>query len=224
MGDELGKCSWWKWMFDILTARNVLFCVQIYQRKAAQLTDINCETYTVIFSYSWTMLWSTCSIENLDWNGSVEFTLEALLKLLSVPKSLQGWLKTNKRLWKHCLVCYTKIPKNTGILFSKIPVSVFEFNPGIPVFSGIPQGPAGNLKPSVGTCYEFTASFKSRKDNMQTGCCIIGVVFIFWYQPGPPTFPVHYMFEVVEFYRRWSLVPMDVSNLTEPATDGWCPI
>ena len=141
LGDELDKCSWWKWMFDILTAPNVLFCVQIYQRKAAQLTDINCETYTVIFSYSWTMLWSTCSIENLDWNGFVEFTLEALLKLLSVPKSLQGWLKTNKRLWKHCLVCYTKIPKNTGILFSKIPVSVFEFNPGIPVFSGIPQGP-----------------------------------------------------------------------------------
>ena len=141
LGDELGKCSWWKWMFDILTAPNVLFCVQIYQRKAAQLTDINCETYTVIFSYSWTMLWSSCSIENLDWNGSVEFTLEALLKLLSVPKSLQGWLKTNKRLWKHCLVCYTKIPKNTGILFSKIPVSVFESNPGIPVFSGIPQGP-----------------------------------------------------------------------------------
>ena len=38
-------------------------------------------------------------------------------------------------------MCYTKIPKNTGILFSKIPVSVFESNPGIPVFSGIPQGP-----------------------------------------------------------------------------------
>ena len=36
--------------------------------------------------------------------------------------------------------CYTKIPKNTGILFSKIPVSVFESNLGIPVFSGIPQG------------------------------------------------------------------------------------
>ena len=32
--------------------------------------------------------------------------------------------------------------KNTGILFSKIPVSVFESDPGIPVFSGIPQGPA----------------------------------------------------------------------------------
>ena len=43
-------------------------------------------------------------------------------------------------IWGH--TCYTKIPKNTGILFSKIPVSVFEFNPGIPVFSGIPQGPA----------------------------------------------------------------------------------
>ena len=38
-------------------------------------------------------------------------------------------------------MCYTKIPKNTGILISKIPVSVFESNPGIPVFSGIPQGP-----------------------------------------------------------------------------------
>ena len=36
-----------------------------------------------------------------------------------------------------------KIPKKTGILFSKIPVSVFESNPGIPVFSGIPQGPGG---------------------------------------------------------------------------------
>ena len=130
------------WHFD---SRNVLFCVRIYERKAAQLTKINCKTYPVIFSYSWTMLWSTCSIENLDWNGSVEFTLEALLKLLSVPKSLQGWLKTNKRLWKHCLVCYTKIPKNTGILFSKIPVSVFESNPGIPVFSGIPQGPAARF-------------------------------------------------------------------------------
>ena len=75
-------------------------------------------------------------------SGSVEFTLEALLKVLVVPKSLQSWLKANKRLWKHCLVCYSKIPKNTGILFSKIPVSVFESNPGIPVFSGIPQGPA----------------------------------------------------------------------------------
>ena len=42
-------------------------------------------------------------------------------------------------------MCYTKIPKNTGILFSKIPVSVFEFNPGIPVFSGIPQGPAASV-------------------------------------------------------------------------------
>ena len=42
-------------------------------------------------------------------------------------------------IWGH--TCYTKIPKNTGILFSKIPVSVFESNPGIPVFSGIPQGP-----------------------------------------------------------------------------------
>ena len=158
LGDELGKCSWWKWMFDILTAPNVLFCVQIYQRKAAQLTDINCETYTVIFSYSWTMLWSTCSIENLDWNGSVEFTLEALLKLLSVPKSLQGWLKTNKRLWKHCLVCYTKIPKNTGILFSKIPVSVFESNPGIPVFSGIPQGPGPHPLSLFPNCVQLWAA------------------------------------------------------------------
>ena len=30
---------------------------------------------------------------------------------------------------------------NTGILFSKIPVSVFESNPGITVFSGTTQGP-----------------------------------------------------------------------------------
>ena len=43
-------------------------------------------------------------------------------------------------------MCYTKIPKNTGILFSKIPVSVFESNPGIPVFSGIPQGPGGGVR------------------------------------------------------------------------------
>ena len=131
------------WHFD---SRNVLLCVRIYERKAAQLTKINCKTYPVKFSYSWTLLWSTCSIENLDWNGSVEFTLEPLLKLLSVLKSLQGWLKTNKRLWKHCLVCYTKIPKNTGILFSEIPVSVFESNPGIPVFSSIPQGPGVDIK------------------------------------------------------------------------------
>ena len=53
-------------------------------------------------------------------------------------------------LWKHCLVCYTKIPKNTGTSFSKIPVSVFESNSGIPVFSGIPQGPGNGWSKNSG--------------------------------------------------------------------------
>ena len=38
-----------------------------------------------------------------------------------------------QEIWGH--TCYKKIPKNTGILFSKILVSVFESSPGIPVFS-----------------------------------------------------------------------------------------
>ena len=50
-------------------------------------------------------------------------------------------------IWGH--TCCTKIPKNTGILFSKIPVSVFESNPGIPVFSGIPQGPDGEKRRQI---------------------------------------------------------------------------
>ena len=50
----------------------------------------------------------------------------------------QTCLKTNKSLWKHCPVCYIKIPKNPGILFSKIPGSGFKPNPGIPGFFGIP--------------------------------------------------------------------------------------
>ena len=51
-------------------------------------------------------------------------------KVLGVP---QTCLKTNKSLCKHCLVCYIKIPKNHGILFSKIPGSGSEVNPGIPL-------------------------------------------------------------------------------------------
>ena len=43
-------------------------------------------------------------------------------------------------IWGH--TCYKKNPEKYRYLFSKIPVSVFELNPGIPVFSGIPQGPA----------------------------------------------------------------------------------
>ena len=42
-------------------------------------------------------------------------------------------------------MCYTKIPKNPGILFSKIPVSGFKSDPGIPGFFGIPLDTA--LKP-----------------------------------------------------------------------------
>ena len=81
------------------------------------------------------MLYKKSWLKWVKSTGSVEFTLEALLKVLVVPKSLQSWLKTNKRLWKHCLVCYTKIPKNTGIIFSKIPVSVFSQIPVYRYFS-----------------------------------------------------------------------------------------
>ena len=36
-----------------------------------------------------------------------------------------------------------QIPKNPGILFSKIPGSGLESNPGIPGYPGIPLGPGG---------------------------------------------------------------------------------
>ena len=38
-----------------------------------------------------------------------------------------------------------QIPKNPGILFSKIPGSGFDFNPGIPGYPGIPLGPDPQL-------------------------------------------------------------------------------
>ena len=67
-------------------------------------------------------------------------------------------------------MCYTKIPKNTGILFSKIPVSVFESNPGIPVFSGIPQGPGPQtvliLAPGVQREGEVRANGKIEADGL----------------------------------------------------------
>ena len=110
-----------------------------------QLQNISCYIFLQLDNAMIYMLYRKSWLKWRVKSGSVEFTLRTLLKVLAVPKSLQSWLKTNKRLWKHCLVCYTKIPKNTGILFSKIPVSVFEWNPGIPVFSGIPQGPAGDF-------------------------------------------------------------------------------
>ena len=58
---------------------------------------------------------------------------------LAIPTASHSGEKSNK-----CNQCdfassragYTKIPKNAGILFSKIPVSAFGSNPGIP------QGPA----------------------------------------------------------------------------------
>ena len=42
-------------------------------------------------------------------------------------------------------MCYIKIPKNPGILFSKIPGSGLEVNPGIPGYPGIPLEPGGDL-------------------------------------------------------------------------------
>jgi len=69
------------------------------------------------------------------WGDTWECTVEkSQTNATNVTLHLLG-----QAIWGH--TCYTKIPKNTGILFSKIPVSVFESNPGIPVFSGIPQGP-----------------------------------------------------------------------------------
>ena len=81
-------------------------------------------------------------------------------------------------IWGH--TCYTKIPKNTGILFSKIPVSVFEFNPGIPVFSGIPQGPGRG----PATC-QFVSSIPSLTWTWFhighiSGCNNVNLKFIFW--------------------------------------------
>ena len=66
-GDELGKCSWWKWMFDTLTAETSFSVFGFMKGKEVswQLST----TKHVIFSYSCTMLWSTCSTESLDWNG-----------------------------------------------------------------------------------------------------------------------------------------------------------
>ena len=58
----------------------------------------------------------------------------------SVSPQKSARLAKNQQTSLKTLSCV--LYKNTGILFSKIPVSVFESNPGIPVFSGIPQGPA----------------------------------------------------------------------------------
>ena len=67
---------------------------------------------------------------------------------LLVQKRPTSCLTTNKSLCKHRLLCYTKIPKNPGILFSKIPGSGFKSNPGIPGFFGIPldTGVDSNIK------------------------------------------------------------------------------
>ena len=69
-------------------------------------------------------------------------------------------------------MCYTKIPKNTGILFSKIPVSVFESNPGIPVFSGIPQGP------DCGTCGTLLCRILAHFFNVSKCQTFIFIIYI----------------------------------------------
>ena len=92
----------------------------------------------------WGILFQFCIFEKSWYTGIFRYKPYIFIQI-----SLQSWLKTDKGLWKYCLVCYTKVPKNTGILFSEIPVSVFESNPGIPVFSGIPQGPAPRSTPII---------------------------------------------------------------------------
>ena len=129
--------------------KHPFLCSDLWKEKRSvdnyQPQNISCYIFLQLHNAMIYMLYRKSWLKWRVKSGSVKFTLETLLKVLAVPKSLQSWLKTNKRLWKHCLVCYTKVPKNTGILFSEIPVSVFESNPGIPVFSGIPQGPVWDI-------------------------------------------------------------------------------
>ena len=70
------------------------------------------------------------------WGDTRKCTVEkSQTNATDFPSSRAGNLRTNM------------LYQNTGILFSKIPVSVFESNPGIPVFSGIPQGPVQDQPP-----------------------------------------------------------------------------
>ena len=73
-----------------------------------QLQNISCYIFLQLDNAMIYMLYRKSWLKWRVKSGSVEFTLRTLLKVLAVPKSLQSWLKTNKCVWKHCLVCQTK--------------------------------------------------------------------------------------------------------------------
>ena len=85
-------------------------------------------------------LWAASSANH----GPREVKFKALWKVLGVQKRPISCLKTYKSICKHCLLCYTKIPKNPGIVFSIIPGSGLKSNPGIPGFFGIPLDTDGD--------------------------------------------------------------------------------
>ena len=68
------------------------------------------------------------------------YALHALLKLLIRISRIYQGLKINKKYFKTLSCVLYQIPKNPGILFSNIPGSGFESNPGIPGFPGSRRG------------------------------------------------------------------------------------